>query len=176
MPVAGAVPATAPKDPALAPATAPVAAGQATTGRPVSTGASGALAKPVAAQPPAKTEKQVRADIPIRKIRPIGSRARALHLTYAAGESARPPQRSSMLNCPATLGVRPVRAEACTVVEKVKGDLDQLQPTQGTVCPMMFSPVTVTANGVWDGRRVNFERTFGNACEMRSVTGSLFDI
>ncbi|GAA1277288.1 hypothetical protein Psi02_75860 [Planotetraspora silvatica] len=111
----------------------------------------------------------------VTKIRPIATRTRALILTYAAGETAKP-ERYSVLNCPATFGTLRERDEACVVVNRVNGDLTQLKPSQNTFCPMMFSPVTVTANGIWDGRYVDFKHTFGNACEMHSATGTIFDI
>jgi len=111
----------------------------------------------------------------VTKIRPIATRTRALILTYAAGETSRP-ERYAVLNCPATSRGLRERDEACVVVNGVKGDLTQLKPSQNTFCPMMFSPVTVTANGIWDGRYVDFKHTFGNACEMHSATGTIFDI
>jgi hypothetical protein len=112
---------------------------------------------------------------PVTKIRPIASRTRALVLTYAAGEKAKP-ERYAVLNCPASFAALREREEACVVVNRVQGDLTQLKPSQNTFCPMMFSPVTVTANGIWDGRYVYFKHTFGNACEMHSATGTVFDI
>ncbi|GAA4598964.1 hypothetical protein GCM10023194_77810 [Planotetraspora phitsanulokensis] len=112
---------------------------------------------------------------PVSKIRPIANRTRALILTYAAGEAAKP-ERYAVLSCPASFAPLRERDEACGVVNRVKGDLTQLKPSQNTFCPMMFSPVTVTAHGIWDGRYVDFKHTFGNACEMHSATGSVFDI
>ncbi|GII34543.1 SSI family serine proteinase inhibitor [Planotetraspora mira] len=149
-------------------------------------GASGAQAVPgVAPAPPGTPATQavpgVAAAAPsavtnrVTKIRPIATRTRALILTYAAGETSRP-ERYAVLNCPATSGGLRERDEACVVVNGVKGDLTQLKPSQNTFCPMMFSPVTVTANGIWDGRYVDFKHTFGNACEMHSATGTIFDI
>ncbi|WP_203887970.1 SSI family serine proteinase inhibitor [Planotetraspora kaengkrachanensis] len=119
--------------------------------------------------PPASTT-------PVSKIRPIANRTRALILTYANGETAKP-ERYAVLNCPASSApLRRRDEEACGVVNRVRGDLTQLKPSQNTFCPMMFSPVTVTAHGIWDGRYVDFRHTFGNACEMHSATGSVFDI
>ncbi|MCT9931271.1 subtilase-type protease inhibitor [Planotetraspora sp. A-T 1434] len=97
-------------------------------------------------------------------------------LTSASGEKAQPPERYALLSCTPTAGARLARTEACDLLEKAKGDPANLQPSRDTYCPMMFSPVTVTATGIWDGRFVRFEHTFGNACELRSTAGSIFDI
>jgi hypothetical protein len=112
----------------------------------------------------------------VARSHPVEDRVRALILTSATGEKAQPPERYALLSCTPPLGSRLARAGACGLLESAKGDPANLQPSPNTYCPMMFSPITVTAIGIWDGRYVRFERTFGNSCELRSTAGSIFDI
>ncbi|MFF7813341.1 SSI family serine proteinase inhibitor [Streptomyces sp. NPDC007945] len=78
------------------------------------------------------------------------------------------------LTCsPSASGTHPNATSACAELRRVKGDLDALQPAPGVMCPMHFDPVVVTVNGVWEGRNVSYERTFGNTC-VKNTYGSVF--
>ncbi|GAA1006660.1 hypothetical protein Aple_030610 [Acrocarpospora pleiomorpha] len=90
----------------------------------------------------------------------------------AAGAAAK---RFVLLGCSPPRGTHPKAAAACATLAKVGGDLSALEPDQDAMCTKEFMPVTITANGVWDGKFSWFERTYGNACEMRSMMGPVFD-
>ncbi|MDF4249136.1 subtilase-type protease inhibitor [Streptomyces sp. WMMB303] len=101
-----------------------------------------------------------------------------LVLTIADGESAATtaPQRAVTLNCmPAPSGSHPAAQDACARLRASGGDFDAL--TEGgeqTFCTKEWRPVVVTAQGVWQGERVNYERTFANACQKRVEGSSVF--
>lgn len=103
---------------------------------------------------------------------------RALILTVTSGDESESdlPDRYAFLNCRPVGGSHPAAKEACAALAKVNGDPAGLRPREGTNCPMVFSPVTVTANGIWDGRYFWYRHTFGNRCEARSVAGGVFSI
>ncbi|GIH72162.1 SSI family serine proteinase inhibitor [Sphaerimonospora thailandensis] len=86
------------------------------------------------------------------------------------------PDQYAFLNCRPVGGSHPGAKDACAALAKVKGDPASLRPVKGTNCPMVYSPVTVTANGIWDGKYFWYRRTYGNKCEMRSVEGGVFAI
>ncbi|MFJ8732699.1 SSI family serine proteinase inhibitor [Streptomyces bauhiniae] len=44
----------------------------------------------------------------------------------------------------------------------------------GTLCPLIYAPVRARAHGRWNGRPVEYDRTYGNACELRAETGDVF--
>ncbi|MDK1474948.1 subtilase-type protease inhibitor [Streptomyces sp. 549] len=97
----------------------------------------------------------------------------ALTLTFARGESAAAstPERAVTLTCsPNPGGNHPAAARACAQLRGVDGDFDSLPGDRNRYCTMEYDPVVVTAQGVWDGRRVSYERTFGNAC-VKDVEG-----
>lgn len=101
----------------------------------------------------------------------------ALVLTVAEGPSAAAaaPQRAVTLSCtPRPTGTHPDPAAACGELAQAEGDFTALgEESTDWFCPMHYDPVVVTATGVWDGRRVHYERTYGNACEM-SAHGSRY--
>jgi hypothetical protein len=101
------------------------------------------------------------------------SRTRAFVLTVKA-DSETPRQRTVLLACSPPRGSHPQAAEACAKLATVKGDLARLEPA-AIACPMNFDPVTVTAIGSWDHWTLSYERTFGNSCELRALTGPVFD-
>ncbi|GIH28894.1 hypothetical protein Aph01nite_72040 [Acrocarpospora phusangensis] len=80
-----------------------------------------------------------------------------------------------LLACSPPQGSHPHAAEACAKLATVKGDISLLDPDRDSVCPMNFDPVTVSAVGSWDNWTLSFERTYGNACELRAMTGPIFD-
>ncbi|AXK34112.1 hypothetical protein DVA86_17055 [Streptomyces armeniacus] len=102
----------------------------------------------------------------------------ALTLTVAEGDSAATttPQRAVTLSCrPTDGGTHPAPADACTELRTVQGDFSALKGSGPIVCPMVYDPVVVTAQGVWEGRRVDFERTYSNSCVLAAEGTSVFD-
>ncbi|MFE9774706.1 subtilase-type protease inhibitor [Streptomyces sp. NPDC005931] len=101
----------------------------------------------------------------------------ALVLTVGHGESAitTTPERAVTLTCsPAPSGTHPAAASACHELRRVDGDMDALTMREGVFCTKQYDPVVVTVQGVWQGERVSYERTFGNQCEMNAYGSSLF--
>ncbi|MFC5908827.1 SSI family serine proteinase inhibitor [Streptacidiphilus monticola] len=81
------------------------------------------------------------------------------------------PSRSVTLTCDPVGGTHPDPARACADLEASKGTLE-LPSDQA--CILLYSPVVATATGTWHGRAVNWKRRFGNDCELRVRTRSLF--
>ncbi|MFF2330942.1 MULTISPECIES: SSI family serine proteinase inhibitor [unclassified Streptomyces] len=97
---------------------------------------------------------------------------RALFLTVSGSENTW--IRGVALPCPPTSDTRhPHAAAACAALAEAAGDLDGL-PGDPHPCTQEFDPVTATATGTWDGRRVAWRKTFSNACVMDAVTGPVF--
>ncbi|MFG2341814.1 subtilase-type protease inhibitor [Streptomyces yangpuensis] len=77
--------------------------------------------------------------------------------------------RATTLSCAYTAeGTHPAPREACDALNATDGELNRLltAPDPSSVCPMYFDPVTVTADGVLNGRRVAWQHTFSNPCVM----------
>lgn len=104
-------------------------------------------------------------------------RGSTLVLTVADGVTAGPgdPARAVTLVCGADTasGSHPYAAQACGDLAAVSGDFSALAADSGVMCTMIADPVTVTVHGVWDGRRVEFEKTFGNQC-LRGAHSSVY--
>ncbi|MFF4896456.1 subtilase-type protease inhibitor [Streptomyces sp. NPDC001068] len=97
----------------------------------------------------------------------------ALVLTTGHGTDAATatPERAVTLNCaPAASGTHPAAAQACAELRGAGGDLDALAPRNDVWCTKLYDPVVVTVAGVWQGKRVSYEHTFGNQC-MRDAYG-----
>ncbi|HET6633859.1 MAG TPA: subtilase-type protease inhibitor [Streptomyces sp.] len=109
---------------------------------------------------------------------PSAATPSVLTLTVARGEHAdsATPQRAVTLTCGDGIaaGTHPAPRAACDRLRAVHGDVTALQPEERTLCPMVYDPVVVTAVGVWQGRRVHYERTFANQCFARSQSGDVF--
>jgi hypothetical protein len=83
--------------------------------------------------------------------------------------------RAVTLSCaPTPSGTHPAAASACAELRGVDGDFDALRATEGMLCTRQYDPVLVTVDGVWQGQRVSYERTFANECVKSSYTASLF--
>ncbi len=101
----------------------------------------------------------------------------ALVLTVSEGESAAAsaPLRAVTLSCnPRPTGTHPAPTTACGELFAAGGDFAALGEASDRACPMHYDPVVVTATGVWDGKRVHFERTYGNACMQGSEGTAVF--
>ncbi|MEV1048078.1 subtilase-type protease inhibitor [Streptomyces sp. NPDC049916] len=101
----------------------------------------------------------------------------ALVLSLARGEdpTTATVERAVTLTCaPRPGGTHPAAATACKELAAVQGKFADLTagPSNRT-CSRQWDPVVVTAQGVWEGKRVAFHTTYGNACEMAgSVNGT----
>ncbi|MGW3629385.1 protease inhibitor [Streptomyces sp. NPDC005122] len=101
----------------------------------------------------------------------------ALVLTTGHGQSAdiATPERAVTLNCaPTASGTHPAAAQACAELRGVGGDFDALSVRDGALCTKQFDPVVVTVAGVWQGKRVTYERTFANECVKNSYGTTVF--
>jgi hypothetical protein len=98
-------------------------------------------------------------------------------LTVAHGDNATmsSPARAVTLSCaPTPSGTHPAPGSACTELRGVNGDFDALRGRDGVLCTKQYDPVVVTVDGVWQGQRVSYERTFANECVKGSYGTSLF--
>jgi hypothetical protein len=101
----------------------------------------------------------------------------ALVLTTGHGSDAATatPERAVTLTCaPTASGTHPAAAAACAELRGTGGDFDALKPAGDVWCNKLYDPVVVTVQGVWQGKRVSYERTFGNTCVRDSVGGGVF--
>jgi hypothetical protein len=100
--------------------------------------------------------------------------ASTLLFTIASGET--PPQtgKTAVLGCEPAGGTHPHAQEACEELGKVDGDFDALSVDPKRVCPLVYDPVTVTAEGWWHGRMVQYAKTYGNVCQLEGTTGPVF--
>ncbi len=101
----------------------------------------------------------------------------ALVLTVAHGDDATmtTPVRAVTLSCaPTPSGTHPNPGAACAELRRSGGDFDALEVREGVWCTKQYDPVVVTVDGVWQGRRVSYERIFANECVKGSYVTSLF--
>ncbi|CAM5336674.1 subtilase-type protease inhibitor [Streptomyces avidinii] len=103
----------------------------------------------------------------------------ALVLSVTDGDSATGGTvlRAVTLVCaPRAGGTHPAAAAACSELRANGPELDALaQPRPESACTREWAPVTVTADGVWQGRRLSYSYTYANSCGLRNSTGVLFD-
>ncbi|MGW6564446.1 subtilase-type protease inhibitor [Streptomyces sp. NPDC054975] len=94
----------------------------------------------------------------------------ALVLAVAKGDSATTAQvdRAVTLSCaPTPGGTHPAPEQACEELSAVDGDFGLLiRLNTSTPCTRIWDPVTVTGEGIWQGKRVAWSATYGNTCEM----------
>nr|Q9R642.1 RecName: Full=Subtilisin inhibitor-like protein 7; Short=SIL-7; Short=SIL7 [Streptomyces ambofaciens]AAB36208.1 SIL7=subtilisin-trypsin inhibitor [Streptomyces ambofaciens, 4204, Peptide, 109 aa] [Streptomyces ambofaciens] len=101
----------------------------------------------------------------------------ALVLTVGHGESAATavPLRAVTLTCaPTASGTHPATVSACAELRGAGGDFDALAADAGVMCTREYAPVVVTVDGVWQGRRLSYERTFANECVKNAGSSSVF--
>jgi Subtilisin inhibitor-like len=103
------------------------------------------------------------------------ARPTMLLLTVTQGETATTADSSATLYCNPTGGTHPLAAQVCAALTVTDGAPRAMDAnTEQLMCPFIYQPVTVTAFGLVNGRFVDFQQTYGNACTMRSATGLLF--
>ncbi|MCX4524142.1 MULTISPECIES: SSI family serine proteinase inhibitor [unclassified Streptomyces] len=96
----------------------------------------------------------------------------AVVLAVAQGDDGVTVVRASTLSCaPTAQGTHPNPRAACTALAATAGTLDGLlaAPNPDRACPMHYDPVTVTADGVWQGKRISWKHSFSNACAMSAT-------
>ncbi|MFE4537289.1 subtilase-type protease inhibitor [Streptomyces scopuliridis] len=102
----------------------------------------------------------------------------ALVLSVTGGDNATTGtvQRAVTLSCaPQASGTHPDPAGACAELRAAQGRLDTITtPAPQTFCSREWNPVTVTADGVWEGKRFSYAHTFGNPCARDSGSGTVF--
>ncbi|MET7682431.1 protease inhibitor [Streptomyces sp. NPDC005423] len=101
----------------------------------------------------------------------------ALVLTVGHGHDAATvtPERAVTLTCaPTASGTHPAAPQACAELRAAGGDFDALRPVDGVLCTKLYNPVVVTVEGVWQGKRVSYERAFANACVKDVYGGNVF--
>ncbi|MEV4502945.1 SSI family serine proteinase inhibitor [Streptomyces klenkii] len=81
--------------------------------------------------------------------------------------------RGVQLSCPDADGHHPHAAEACTTLDRAKGDPGRVTGAEHR-CTRQYDPVTATAEGEWNGRPVVWHKTFPNACALDGATGPVF--
>ncbi|MFD7441752.1 subtilase-type protease inhibitor [Streptomyces sp. NPDC059909] len=95
----------------------------------------------------------------------------ALVLTVGQGDGTATATvaRAVTLSCaPTPTGSHPSPRAACKELTAVDGEFGLLSRAVGGPCTRQWDPITITADGVWQGKRVSWSATYGNACEMRS--------
>ncbi len=97
----------------------------------------------------------------------------AMVFTVAQGDDAAATVvRASTLSCaPTAGGTHPDPQAACAALDATAGAFDGLlaAPDPDRACPMHYDPVTVTADGVWQGSRIAWKHTFSNSCAMSAT-------
>ncbi|MGW2329435.1 subtilase-type protease inhibitor [Streptomyces sp. NPDC001700] len=104
--------------------------------------------------------------------------ALVLSIGHGPDASSMAVQRAVTVSCqPTPSGTHPAPARACAELRAVNGEFSTL--TEGTesgrVCTKEWRPVTVTAEGIWDGQRVAYEHTFANNCLKNAALTQVFE-
>ncbi|MGP8302807.1 subtilase-type protease inhibitor [Streptomyces inhibens] len=86
-------------------------------------------------------------------------------------------QRAVTLSCtPVATGSHPAPRAACAQLRSVAGDFGAVtEAAPERLCTKEWDPVVVTADGVWQGKRVSYTYTFANSCAMTDGSGSVFE-
>jgi hypothetical protein len=98
-----------------------------------------------------------------------------LRLAVTRGEAGADGTRGVLLLCDPPRG-HAHAARACGQLAAAGGDISRFPRRPGVMCPMLYAPVTATAYGEWDGRRVDYTHAFSNSCIMGAETGAVFDL
>ncbi|MFC9813930.1 subtilase-type protease inhibitor [Streptomyces virginiae] len=98
----------------------------------------------------------------------------AMVFSVAQGDDVAAPTvvRATTVSCaPGARGTHPDPKAACAALKSTGGTFDRLlsEPNPDRACPMHYAPVTVSAVGVWEGRRVAWDHTFANSCTMAAT-------
>lgn len=103
---------------------------------------------------------------------PSGPSAMVFTITQGNGTTPGTVLRAAVLSCAYSAeGTHPAPRAACDAMNDTEGRFDRLlaAPDRGRPCTKRFDPVTVTADGVWQGDRVAWKHSFANACVMSAT-------
>ncbi|MFD3923907.1 subtilase-type protease inhibitor [Streptomyces sp. NPDC058595] len=102
--------------------------------------------------------------------------ALVLTVTDGADHKTGTVRRAVTLSCaPAPSGSHPDAVTACAELKKNSAKFDAITTSAtNRVCTKEWEPVTVTADGAWEGRRVNYAHTFSNSCALDGGRGTVF--
>jgi hypothetical protein len=105
---------------------------------------------------------------------------------YGSGPAHRPQARLTLsymadagfaeavkLDCGPVGGGHPLGAQVCATLDAADGDPDRIPPSR-TMCFLIYAPIEAQVSGTWQGKTIEWEHRYGNACEMRRATGVLF--
>ncbi|MFF3417146.1 SSI family serine proteinase inhibitor [Streptomyces sp. NPDC002698] len=98
-----------------------------------------------------------------------------LRLAVTRGDAPTGDARGVLLLCDPPRGHAHAE-KACRELAAAGGDIGRIPRRAGAMCPMLYAPVTASAYGVWDGRRVDYTHAFSNSCVMGAETGAVFDL
>ncbi|MET8013925.1 subtilase-type protease inhibitor [Streptomyces sp. NPDC005271] len=104
--------------------------------------------------------------------------ALVLTVGWGADAASTEVQRAVTLSCqPTPTGTHPAATQACAELRAADGSFSALttRSEPGRVCTKEWHPITVTAEGIWDGRKVWYEHTFANNCAKSATSTVVFD-
>ncbi|MFJ6751171.1 MULTISPECIES: subtilase-type protease inhibitor [unclassified Streptomyces] len=103
--------------------------------------------------------------------------ALVLTVGQGAGRADATVQRAVTLSCtPGGAGSHPNPKAACAQLRAVSGEFSEVTGSpDGRLCTKEWNPLVVTADGVWQGRRVSYTHTFANPCELTGGQGAVFE-
>jgi hypothetical protein len=77
------------------------------------------------------------------------------------------------LTCSPAGGTHKQAKAACAALKAAKGNPAAIK-NDGSMCMMIYDPVTVTATGNWKNKPVRYTHTYGNPCVLKASTGAVF--
>jgi len=83
--------------------------------------------------------------------------------------------KDTVLECDPPGGDHPHAEQACATLAAADGQIANITPTPGEMCPHLVAPVRATARGHYGATPINYDHTWNNACEMTRATGEVFD-
>ncbi|MFD0007871.1 subtilase-type protease inhibitor [Streptomyces sp. NPDC127178] len=95
----------------------------------------------------------------------------ALVITSSRVDGSGAIDQAMTLSCaPRPTGTHPAPASACRELRWTAGDFSTLlAETDDHACIKIYAPVTIGIEGVWQGQRVSWQRSFANACEREAA-------
>lgn len=96
-------------------------------------------------------------------------------LTLSVQEEADGATTGTSLECEPAGGDHPQPRSACELLAEFDGDFEAVDTKSCDACVLIYAPVTVTAEGHWQGDVVDYTETFPNKCVMIGEKGAIFD-
>lgn len=107
---------------------------------------------------------------------PAKAQQSKLTLSISAGSpTGRAAPKTVELRCNPTGGTHPHGAAACADLANAGGDLNSMSGGSGQSCTLQLQPTKAEAAGSFNGRSIQFSKTFSNPCAMRAETGAVFN-